>query len=100
MVRPTPSWSWTISPPTKPPSCARPSTRPGSPTRGAHGAALPAYSPDMNPIEQAWSKLKTHLRAKAARTRDALERAIPGALATITPSNAQGWFRKAGYAPN
>ena len=61
---------------------------------------LPAYSPDMNPIEPAWSKLKTHLRAKAARTRDALERAIPGALATITPSNAQEWFRKAGYAPN
>ena len=61
---------------------------------------LPAYSPDMNPIEQAWSKLKTHLRAKAARTRDALERAIPDALATITSSNAQGWFRKAGYAPN
>ena len=61
---------------------------------------LPAYSPDMNPIEQAWSKLKTHLRARAARTRDALESAIPDALATITPSNAQGWFRKAGYAPN
>ena len=61
---------------------------------------LPAYSPDMNPIEPAWSKLKTHLRAKAARTRDALERAIPDALATITSSNAQGWFRKAGYAPN
>ena len=61
---------------------------------------LPAYSPDMNPIEQAWSKLKTHLRAKAARTRDALERAIPDALATITPSNVHGWFRKAGYAPN
>ena len=60
----------------------------------------PAYSPDMNPIEQAWSKLKTHLRARAARTRDALESAIPDALATITPSNAQGWFRKAGYAPN
>ena len=61
---------------------------------------LPAYSPDMNPIEPAWSKLKTHLRAKAARTRDALERAIPGALRTITPSNAQGWFRYAGYAPD
>lgn len=60
---------------------------------------LPAYSPDLNPIEPAWSKLKTHLRAKAARTCDALEHAIPGALKTITPSNAQGWFRKAGYAP-
>ena len=58
---------------------------------------LPAYSPDMNPIEQAWSKLKTCLRAKAARTRDALECALPDALATLTPSNAQGWFRHAGY---
>ncbi len=67
---------------------------------------LPAYSPDLrqmalghfreNPIEQAWSKLKIRLRAKAARTRDALERAIPDALTTITPSNAQGWFRHAG----
>ena len=47
-----------------------------------------------------WSKLKTYLRAKAARTRDALERAIPNALTTITPSNVQGWFHKAGYAPN
>jgi transposase len=59
---------------------------------------LPAYSPDLNPIELAWSKLKTHLRARAARTRDTLERAIPDALATVTPSNAQGWFRHAGYA--
>lgn len=61
---------------------------------------LPAYSPDMNPIEPAWSKLKTNLRAKAARTRDALEQAIPHALTTVTPSNAQGWFRHAGYPPN
>ena len=61
---------------------------------------LPAYSPDMNPIELAWAKLKAYLRAKAARSREALEQAIPDALATITPSNAQGWFRHAGYAPN
>ena len=61
---------------------------------------LPAYSPDMNPIEQAWSKLKTCLRARAARSREALERAIPEALATVTPSNARGWFRHAGYPPN
>jgi transposase len=58
---------------------------------------LPAYSPDMNPIELAWSKLKTYLRARAARSREALERAIPEALATVTASNAQGWFRHAGY---
>jgi transposase len=61
---------------------------------------LPAYSPDLNPIELAWSKLKTYLRARAAQTREALESAIPDALATITAGNAQGWFRHAGYPPN
>ena len=61
---------------------------------------LPAYSPDRNPIEQAWSKLKTRLRARAARSREALENAIPDALGTITPSDARGWFRHAGYTPN
>lgn len=58
---------------------------------------LPAYSPDMNPIELAWSKLKANLRARAARSREALERAIPEAIATVTSSNAHGWFRHAGY---
>jgi transposase len=57
---------------------------------------LPACSPDMNPIELAWSKLKAYLRARAARTREGLEHAIPEATATVTPSNAQGWFRHAG----
>jgi transposase len=61
---------------------------------------LPAYSPDMNPIEQAWSKLKAHLRAKAARSREALERALPVALRTVTAQDARGWFRHAGYPPN
>jgi len=61
---------------------------------------LPAYSPDMNPIGQAWSKLKAHLRAEAARSREALERAIPAALDAVTPSDAQGWFRHCGYQPN
>jgi len=60
---------------------------------------LPAYSPDMNPIEQAWSKLKAHLRAKAARSREALERALPVALRTVTAQDARGWFRHAGYPP-
>ncbi len=45
----------------------------------------------MNPIEQAWSKLKAHLRAKAARSREALERALPDALHSVTARNAQGW---------
>ena len=58
---------------------------------------LPAYSPDMNPIELAWSKLKALLRSVGARSREALEQAIPGALATVTSRNAHGWFRHAGY---
>jgi transposase len=62
---------------------------------------LPAYSPDLNPIEPCWSKLKTRLRTKAARTLDALEAELRPALATITASDAQGWFRRCGYpAPN
>ena len=58
---------------------------------------LPAYSPDMNPIEQAWSKLKARMRANAARSREALERALPDALRAITAQNARGWFRHCGY---
>jgi transposase len=60
---------------------------------------LPPYSPDMNPIEPAWSKLKTRLRAIGARSRDALDQALGPALATITAQDARGWFRLAGYAP-
>jgi transposase len=58
---------------------------------------LPPYSPDLNPIEQAWSKLKTRLRAEGARSREALEAALGPALATITAQDARGWFRLAGY---
>jgi len=58
---------------------------------------LPSYSPDMNPIEQAWSKLETRLRAVGARSKEALEAALGPALATITAQDARGWFRLAGY---
>jgi transposase len=58
---------------------------------------LPPYSPDLNPIEQAWSKLKIHLRTKAARSLEALEAELGPALDTITANDAQGWFRLAGY---
>lgn len=58
---------------------------------------LPAYSPDYNPIEECWSKLKAFLRARAARTRKDLWRALQQALATITPQNIAGWFHHAGY---
>ena len=62
---------------------------------------LPRYSPDFSPIEPCWSKLKQWLRAKAARTLEALETELGPALATITTQDAQGWFRLCGYAtPN
>ncbi len=59
---------------------------------------LPPYSPDLNPIEQAWSKLKTRLRAEGARSREALDAALGPALAAITGQDARGWFRLGGYA--
>ena len=58
---------------------------------------LPAYSPDLNPIEQAFSKLKTLLRRAQARTQEALEAAIAAALAAISPSDATSFYRDAGY---
>ena len=58
---------------------------------------LPPYSPDLNPIEPAWSKLKTRLRAEGARSREALEAALGPALAAITARDARGWFRHCGY---
>jgi transposase len=58
---------------------------------------LPPYSPDLNPIEQAWSKLKASLRATGARSREALEAALGPALLAITAQDARGWFRLAGY---
>jgi len=58
---------------------------------------LPPYSPDLTPIELAWSMLKTSLRASGARTREALEAVLGPALASITPHDARGWFRLAGY---
>ncbi len=58
---------------------------------------LPPYSPDLNPIEQAWSKLKASLRATGARSREALDAALGPALDAITAQDAQGWFRLAGY---
>jgi transposase len=58
---------------------------------------LPAYSPDLNPIEPCWAKLKTRLRAKAARSLNALEAELGPALATITAQDAHGWFRFCGY---
>jgi len=60
---------------------------------------LPAYSPDLTPIEQAFSKLKEYLRRVGARTRETLEEAITAALASITVGDAIGWFTHCGYPP-
>jgi transposase len=65
--------------------------------RGARLLYLPPYSPDLNPIEQAWSKFKQFLRAAKARTRQALDQAVADALKTITPENAAAWFKHCGY---
>ena len=59
---------------------------------------LPAYSPDFNPIEQAFAKIKTHLRGAAARTFDDLVAAIGVALDTVTPVDTHGCFAHCGYS--
>ena len=62
---------------------------------------LPAYSPDLSPIEPAWAKVKSYLRWLAARTVEALQQALAPALDSITPQDAAGFFRHCGYAcPN
>ena len=67
--------------------------------RGAELWFLPSYSPDLNPIEEAFSKLKTLLRQAAARTHEALAAAIWAGLKAITPSDARGYFTHCGYPP-
>jgi transposase len=59
---------------------------------------LPAYSPDLNPIEKMWSKLKEFLRSAQARSQPALIQAIASALAAITPQDAMNWFASCGYS--
>jgi transposase len=65
---------------------------------GAEAIFLPAYSPDFNPIEKMWSKIKAHLRSAEARTPDDLTAAIGAALAQVTPKDALGWFTSCGYS--
>ncbi len=65
--------------------------------RGASLEFLPPYSPDFNPIENMWSKVKTHLRAAKARTEEKLLTAIGQALETITSKDAEGYFFLCGY---
>jgi transposase len=63
--------------------------------RGAEVLYLPPYSPDLNPLEKAWAKIKQYLCATRARSKEDLDQAITEALALITPDNAQAWFRLA-----
>ena len=65
--------------------------------RGADLVFLPSYSPDLNPIEEAFSKIKAILRKVGVRTREALVEAMAEALAAVTPEDAKGWFRHCGY---
>ena len=65
---------------------------------GAEVRFLPAYSPDLNPIEKMWSKVKQSLRSAEARTCEELLRAIAAALATVTAQDARNWFASCGYS--
>ena len=65
--------------------------------RGARLLYLPPYSPDFNPIELAFSKLKTWLRTAQARTREALDDAVGAAMKWISADDAQNWFAHCGY---
>ncbi|MBP2314768.1 transposase, partial [Azospirillum soli] len=60
---------------------------------------LPRYSPDLSPIEPGWAKLKGILRAKEARTVNALNEELGPALNAITATDAKAWFKLCGY-PN
>ena len=60
---------------------------------------LPAYSPDYNPIEEAFAKIKNLLRKASARTKEALVEAIGAALSAVSAKEAHGFFEHAGYRP-
>jgi len=64
---------------------------------GASVIYLPPYSPDLNPIEMMWSKMKAYLRKAKAATKELLETAIAEALDTVTTSDILNWFAADGY---
>jgi transposase len=64
---------------------------------GVEVKLLPAYSPDLNPIEKAWSKVKEAVRRAKPRTVPELIAAVGAALLTITPQDIRGWFTHCGY---
>ena len=65
---------------------------------GAHVLFLPPYSPDLNPIEQMWSKIKAFLRKVKARSQELLLDALPDAFASISIQDIIGWFHHDGYS--
>jgi transposase len=65
--------------------------------KGCELVYLPPYSPDFNPIEGAFSKLKSYLRGACARTQQTLMEVIGQALSTISASDAEGFFEHCGY---
>lgn len=68
--------------------------------KGANILYLPPYSPDLNPVEQAFSKIKTPLRKAAKRSFDALQIAIGRIIETIRPQECRNYFANSGYVSN
>ena len=66
-------------------------------SRSASYVFLPAYSPDFNPIEKMWSKIKQILRSLKARAEEELFDAVAKALSMVTAEDTQGWFKSCGY---
>jgi transposase len=64
---------------------------------GAQLLKLPAYSPDLAPIEPYWSKLKGHLRTAKARSRGLLDQALAAGMKLVTAADIRGWFANCGY---
>jgi transposase len=75
-----------------------PGVREAIESAGATLRYLPPYSPDYNPIENMWSKVKGALRSIGARSIDSLHDAIAAAVGTVTPGDCAGFFRHCGYA--
>ena len=67
--------------------------------RGCQLIYLPSYSPEYNPIEEAFAKIKSILRQAGARTKDALVEVLGEALSAISAQDARGYFEHAGYRP-
>lgn len=64
---------------------------------GATVIYLPPYSPDFNPIEKMWSKMKNYLRKRKVRVKKLLPEAVKEALTLVMPSDCEGWFSCCGY---